>query len=84
MTDCTGLAGNTAACHAADNIKLIGGFCQLKRLTNDQFEGIQSKIIVNITVVNGYLSGTLINPNAGDRAFSSAGSVKIRRFFVQS
>ena len=81
MANSACLTGNAAACNAADNIILIGSAGENERLTNDELECFKTEVIVNISVVNGNLSGTCIKTNTGNRTFSSACSVEIRLCF---
>ena len=52
MADRAGLAGNTAASNPADNVKFLIGLGGHQRLANDQLQGLQAKVIVDITVVD--------------------------------
>ena len=84
VADGAGLAGDAAAAYTADNVELFVCAGELQRLTDDQLQCLQAEIIVDGTVVDGNLTASLVNPYAGDRAFSSAGAVEIRRFLVRS
>ena len=84
MADCTGLSRYAAACHTADNVELLVGLGEHQRLTHDQLEGLETEIIVDVTIVDRHLAGALVQAHTGDGALSSASSVKIRRFLVHS
>ena len=66
MTDSTCLTGNAAAVYTANDVELLGCACKLERLTNDKLECLKSEIIINISVVDGYLARTCINTNTSD------------------
>ena len=59
VTDSAGLAGNAAACYGADNIKLTQGIGEGHGLTNDQLQGLQTKVIVDVTAVDGDAAGAV-------------------------
>ena len=84
MTDGTGLAGYAAAAYTANDVKLLSGVGDGQRLTHDQFQGLQTKVIINISVVDGDLAGTCINAYTSNRFFSAAGAVEIRIRFVHN
>ena len=50
VTDSTSLTRNTAAGNIALNIKTAHGIGQLHRLTDDQLQGLQAKVIIDIPV----------------------------------
>ena len=52
MTDCTGLAGDTAANHVGEDIVFAQGLGSFQRLTDNQFEGLQSEIFTQLTAVD--------------------------------
>ena len=56
MADSACLAGNTAACNAANDVELLFGTGENERLTNDRLEGIKAEIIVDITIVYRYFA----------------------------
>ena len=59
------------------NLSVVVGECQ--RLTDDQLQGLEAEIIIDVSVVDGDLAGALVNADAGNGALSSAGAVEIRR-----
>ena len=59
VADSAGLAGNAAACNGGLNVKLAGSTGELQRLANQQLEGLQAKIIVNISAVDGDLTSSV-------------------------
>ena len=75
MTDGAGLAGNAAACYAAHFVELLIGFGGNQGLTDNQLQSLQSKIVVDVSIVEGNLAGSLINSYAGNRSLSSTSSV---------
>ena len=77
MTDCASLTGNAAAGYGADNVQLVGVFRQSQRLTNDQLQGLQTKVFVNASAIDGDSSGTGIQANSCNRILTSAGAIVI-------
>ena len=71
MTDRTSLTGNTAACNSADNIHLVHIFCQIQRLTNDQLQSIQTKVVINASAVDGDCANRIITKFAADSGYRS-------------
>ena len=85
MTDSAGLAGDASAGDGADDIESAGGLGELKGLTNDEFKGVKAEIILNVAAVDGYRAGSVrINADAGNRTFSSAGTVEVRVGIIHS
>ena len=82
MTDRARLTGNAAAANAANYVELLAGLGELEGLTNDQLEGFKTEVIVDISVVDGDLTGASIEANSCYRRLSSAGAVKIRCLMV--
>ena len=62
---------------SADNIELSLCACENEGLTNDELECLKTEIIVNVSVIDCNLAGTLIKSYSCNRAFSSACAVKI-------
>ena len=60
VADGAGLSGNAAAGHAADDVKLLVGAGEGQGLTDDIFQGVQAKVIIDIAVVDGDLAGALV------------------------
>ena len=82
MADGAGLAGDAAAGDAAFDVELIRGAGQVQRLTDNQLEGVQAEIIVDIAAVDLHAAGPLVQADAGNGFLSSAGAVKIRSLIV--
>ena len=78
VTDCTCLAGDTAAANVCNDVKLAGGFGYAEGLVDDELEGFKSEVIVDITTVDGDVAGAGVDTNASYRALSSAGTIEIR------
>ena len=79
MTDRASLAGNTAAGYVTLDVETTQSVGQLHGLTNDQFQGLQTKVVVDVTTVDLDGAGTVcIYAYTSDRMFSSAGAVEIR------
>jgi len=84
VTDSAGLAGNAAAGHPADDIKLAIGIGKGQRLTYNVLQRIQAEIIVDIPIIDGDLAGPLIQADSGDGAFPPSRAVKIGCSLVHS
>ena len=69
MTDRTSLTGNAAAANGADNVKFTSSVGNFKWLTNDQFEGIQTEVLVNVSVVDGNFTGTWVQSYSETECF---------------
>ena len=78
MTDSAGLAGNAAALDGADDVNLADGVGADQGLTNDELQGIETEVVVDVTAVDDDGAGAvLVNANAGDGRLTSAGAVLI-------
>ena len=78
VTDRAGLTGDAAAFDVGDDVIFANSVGNAERLVDNELEGFQAEIIVDVTAVDGDLAGTGIQTNAGDGALSSAGTVEIR------
>ncbi len=58
MSYCTCLTCVTAAFNGNDRIKLIYRIGRCKRLTNDNLKRLQSKIIINVSLIDSDLTFT--------------------------
>jgi len=73
-----GLTGDAAALNGADEIDLADQLGGGEGLTDDHLQGVQTKIIIDVTAVNRDRAGAaLIQTNAGDGRLTSAGAVLI-------
>ena len=78
MTDGAGLTGHAAALDGADDVNLAEGLGGDQRLTNDQLQGLEAKIIVDVTAVNDDGAGAaFVDADARDGGLTSAGAVLI-------
>ena len=66
MTDCAGLAGNAAACNAANDVELAVGVGYVKGLTNEELEGFKAEIFVDVSVVDGDFTAACVNTDSCD------------------
>ncbi len=82
MTDGTGLAGHAAAGDAALDIEFIQRTREGQRLADDQLQGFQAKILVELAAVYFDAAGALIQTHTGNRLFAAAGAVEIGSFIV--
>ena len=78
MTDSACLTGETAAVYVSNDVKLTNGFGNTEGLVNDELEGIKTKVIVNISAVDGDSAGTGVKANSCNGLLSSTCSVEIR------
>ena len=78
VTDRACLTGDAAALNVGNDVILADSIGNAERLVDNELEGFQTEIIVDVTTVDGDLAGTGIQTNAGDGALSSAGTVEIR------
>ena len=76
------LTGYAAAGDVANYVEAIGKSCQLEGLTNDQLKGVESEIIVDLSVVDDNLACTLLKSYSGNGALSSACAVEKRCLIV--
>ena len=82
VTDRTSLTGNTAAGNADDDIVLALQAQQDQRRTDDQLQGLQAEVVVDITIVDGDLASAGVNANAGNGILTTTSAVEIRFGFV--
>jgi len=80
VADGAGLAGETAALDASDNVDLLGSAGELEGLTDDDLQGLKTEVVVNVSVVDGDLAGAGIKADTGNGRFSTAGAVIIVAF----
>ena len=78
MTDGTCLAGYTAADNVANDVELAHVTGELQGLTDDELQGLETEVIVDVSLIDGDNAGTGINTNTSDGLLSSAGAVEIR------
>ena len=60
MTDGAGLAGNAAACNGANDVNGAQGVGGNQRLTNDQLQGVQAEVLVDVAAVDGDGTGAAL------------------------
>ena len=77
VSDSTCLTCNAAACNCADDVELVSSIGNAEGLTNDELQGLKAKVVVDISAVDGNLTGTWINSNSCNGVLSSACSVVI-------
>ena len=84
MADCTSLTGNAAACNTADNVELLFVLCANERLTNDELQCVEAKVIVDVTIVDCDLTCTLVQSYTSNRVLSAACAIEERSFIVHN
>ena len=78
MADSTGLTGYAAAGDGDDNVNLAQQIGGDQRLTDDQLQGVQTEILVDVTAVDDDGTGAVfVNANTGNGGLTTAGAVKI-------
>ena len=78
VADSTGLTGYAAAGDGDDNVNLAQQIGGDQRLTDDQLQGVQTEILVDVTAVDDDGTGAvLVNANTGNGGLTTAGAVKI-------
>ena len=82
VADSASLTGNTAAGNADDDIVLALQAQQDQRRTDDQLQGLQTKVVIDITIVDGDLASAGVNTNAGNGILTTTSAVEIRFGFV--
>ena len=82
VADSASLTGNTAAGNADDDVVLALQAQQDQRRTDDQLQGLQTKVVVDITIVDGDLASAGVNANAGNGILTTTSAVEIRFGFV--
>ena len=82
MADSASLTGNTAAGNADDDVILALEAQQDQRRADDQRQGLQTEVVVDVTVIDGDLASALINANAGNGILTTTSAVEIRFGFV--
>ena len=82
VADSASLTGNTAAGNADDDVILALEAQQDQRRADDQLQGLQTEVVVDITIVDGDLTGAGVNANAGNGILTTTSAVEIRFGFV--
>ena len=78
MTDGAGLAGDAAAGDGADDVHLAQQVGGDQGLTDQQLQGIETEVVVDIPAVDDDGTGAvLINADTGDGGLPPAGAVGI-------
>ena len=66
VTDSAGLAGDTAAVDAADDVELFTRAGEFERLADNELESLKSEIIVYISVVDDDFAGAGVKTDSGN------------------
>ena len=78
VTDGTGLTGNAAASNGNNDVDLAHQIGSSQRLTNDQLQGLQAELFVDVTAIDGDGAGAvLVDADTGDAGITTASAVKI-------
>ena len=79
VTDSAGLAGHTAAGDGGLDVHLAQGIGGGQRLTHDELQGLQAKVIVDVPAVDGDSAGAVGEEmHAGHGGLPAAGAIQIR------
>ena len=80
MTDSASLASNTAASDGNNDVNLANQLGGVQGLTNDQLQGLQTEVIVDVAAVDDDGTGAvLVYTNTGNGGLTAAGAVVILR-----
>ena len=82
VADSASLTGNTAARNADDDVVLALQAQQDQRRTDDQLQGLQTEVAVDVAIVDGDLAGAGVNANAGNGILTTTSAVELRFGFV--
>ena len=74
MTDRAGLAGRATAVDIDADIVLAERVGEHEGRADDHLQSLETKVIVNVTLVDRDVAGAGEQPNAGDGFFTSAGA----------
>ena len=77
VTDSACLAGDTAALSSANDVELAFGAGYGEGLVNDELEGFETEVFVDVSLIDGDHTGAGVNTNAGNGFFSSTGTVEV-------
>ena len=69
VTDCSCLSCVSAAVNVYDHVKFISGLCSCQRLTNDNFQGLQTKILIDVSFIDGNFTSSRYKIYSCDRFF---------------
>src|SRR5260221_7789504 len=75
MTDRTGLAGETAADHRANDIELADAIDDAEGLVDDHPQHRTGEIGRHVATIDGDLAAARLNPDAGDGVLALAGGI---------
>ena len=79
MTQSAGLTGHAAAGDGSHDVHLAGVAGSLQGLTDDHLQGLQAKVLVNVTAIDGDGAGAVGEQmDAGHRGLTAAGAIQIR------
>ncbi len=76
MTDGTCLTGHAAAFDGADNIDFADGLGGDEGLTDNELEGVETEVIIDVATVDGDNAGAaFINADSCNGSLAAAGAV---------
>ena len=78
VTDRTCLTGEATAVNVYNNVELANGIGNAEGLVNDKLHGVKTKVIADISAVDGNCAGTGVEANSCNGLLSSACSIEIR------
>ena len=77
VTDRTCLTGEAATVYVSNDVELAFSLGNAEGLVYDELEGLKTKVIVNVSAVDGDSTGTGVETNSCYRLLSSACAVEI-------
>ena len=78
VTDSASLAGNAATSDGNDNVNLANQVSADQGLIDDQLQGLQTEVVVDVAAVDDHGAGAiLINADTGDGGLPTAGAVVV-------
>ena len=78
MAHCASLAGDAAASDGSNDVDLANQTSGLQGLADDQLQGLQTEILVDLTTVDDDGAGAvLVDADACDGGLTTAGAVKL-------
>ena len=78
MADSASLASTATANNVDNDVKLALVLSQNQGAVDEQLQGLEAKVIVDVAAVDSDLAGTIVNANAGNGMLTTASAVEIR------
>lgn len=75
MADCASLTRDAATSNVCDDVVLINRLREVQRLTNDEFESLETKILFHVATIDRDFALAWNQTNTGNGRFSAASAV---------